>query len=185
MKLHIVSLVAVLSCGCDAPSGVTGASSTTASTSRDCAGLSAHWREVWTGERRPGLERRAQHASDLAATSWTRACTAVASAPLSAVDIESVRGIKSFAALKAMDAAGNKGALAALLKIMQGAAVKTEVAFAAVPASGIVECEDAIVDAEFCGDDVDRASVKAAAKEKNDGACAALEVLLVKKCAQQ
>ncbi len=183
--LHIGSLLAVLSCGCDAPSQ--GASSTTASAAtaaRDCAGLADHWRVVWASEGRPGMERRAHRAADLAVTAWTRGCIEVKAAPPSAADIEIMRGIKGFAALKAMDAGASKGALAVLLKAMQGAALKTELAFAAAPSSGVVECEDALVDAELCGDEVDKASVKAAAKEKNDGACAALEVLLAKKCAQ-
>ena len=117
-------------------------------------------------------------------TAWTRGCSEVAAVPPSAVDIETLQGIKRFADLKAMDAAASKGTLAVLLKAVQGAALKTELAFAAAPSSGVVECEDALVDAEFCGDPVDKASVKAAAKEKNDGACAALEVLLAKKCLQ-
>lgn len=183
--LHIVSLLAVFSCGCDAPSQ--GASSTTASTamaSQDCGGLAAHWRDVWASEGRPGMERRAHRAADFTVTAWTRGCAESAAAPPSAADIKILLGIQRFAALKAMDAGASKGALAMLLRTVQGAALKTELAFAAAPSSGVVECEDALVDAEFCGDDVDKASVKAAAKEKNDGACAALEVLLAKKCAQ-
>jgi hypothetical protein len=185
----IVLFLAVLSCGCDAPAPAqgAGASSSTAGAAaapRDCAGLAAHWREVWVSEGRPGLERRARRAAELTVAAWTRGCAEVAAAPPSAVDIESMRGIKSFAALKAMDTTASKGALAALLETAQGSALKTERAFAAAPSSGVVECEDALVDAEFCGDDVDRASVKAAAKGNDDGACAALQALLAKKCAQ-
>lgn len=55
----------------------------------------------------------------------------------------------------------------------------------AIAASGVDECEEAIASAAFCGDDVDKASVKSAASGKNDGACAALSALLAKKCAQQ
>jgi hypothetical protein len=184
--MAIVPLLAVLSCGCDTPPQGAGASSTTAGAAaapQGCAGLAAHWRKVWEGEGRPGLERRAQRAAERAVAAWSRGCAEVAAAPPSPADIERMQGIKSFAALKAMDAGASKGALAVLLKVMQDAAVKTELAFAAAPSSGVVECEDALADAAFCGDDVDRASVKAAAKEKNDGACAALEVLLAKKCA--
>jgi hypothetical protein len=185
--LHIVSLLAVLSCGCDASPQGAGASSTTAgaaAASSSCAGLAAHWRDVWTAEGRPGLERRTHRATELAVTAWTRACAEVAAVPPSAADIETMRGIKRFADLKAMDAAASKGTLAVLLKAVQSAALETDLAFTAAPSSGVVECEEALVDAELCGDDVDKASVKAAAKEKNDGACAALEVLLAKKCAQ-
>jgi hypothetical protein len=104
--------------------------------------------------------------------------------PAPAADLEVMQGIKSFAALKAMDTAASKGALAVLLKTAQGSALKTELAFAAAPSSGVVECEDALVGAAFCGDEVDKAAVKSAAKGKDDGVCAALEVLLAKKCAQ-
>lgn len=83
-----------------------------------------------------------------------------------------------------MDAASSKGALAALIKAAQGAVEKTELAFAAPP-SGATDCEDALVAAAFCGDEVDKASVRSAAKSKDEGACAALDVLLAKKCAQQ
>jgi hypothetical protein len=96
-----------------------------------------------------------------------------------------MRGLKSFAALKGADTASSKGSMAALVKVAQSSAMKTEQAFDAAPASGVVECEDAIVDAAFCGDDVDKASVKSAAKGKDEGACTALGVLLAKKCAQQ
>jgi hypothetical protein len=188
--MFLVSLVAALACGCDAPTPTQGvaASSTTAgaaSGTNGCAGLTAHWRDVWAAEGRPGLERRARHAADVAADSWTRACTEVNTAPPSAADIEVMRGIKSFAVLKAADTAPGKGSLAALLKAAQSSAIKTELAFDAAPSSGVVECEDALVDAAFCGDDVDKASVKAAAKGKDDGACTALGALLAKKCAQQ
>jgi hypothetical protein len=121
----------------------------------------------------------------MATASWTRACAEVVAAPPSAADIDVVRGLKSFAALKAADAASSKGALAALIKAAQSAAINTEQALDAAPPSGVVECEDALVDAAFCGDDVDKASVKSAAKGKDDGACTALGVLLAKKCAQQ
>lgn len=186
MKVSIVALLAVLSSGCDAPPRAVGAASTTAGAAaqQDCPGLAAHWRKVWEGEGRPGLERRARRAAEHAVTAWTRGCTEVAATPPSPADIERMQGIKSFAVLKAVDTAASKDALAVLLKTAQDSAVKTELAFDAAPASGVVECEDALADAAFCGDDVDKASVKAAAKEKNDGACAALEVLLAKKCAQ-
>jgi hypothetical protein len=174
----LVPILAVLACGCDsrAPAPGAGASSSTAAAaSRDCAGLGAHWREVWTGEGRPGLERRARRAGELAAAAWARGCAEVAATPPSAADLERMQAIKSFAALEAMDATASKGALAALLRTAQDSALKTKRAFAAAPSSGVVE---------FCGDDVDRASVKSAAKGKDDGACAALQVLLAKKCAR-
>lgn len=188
--ISLVTILAVLSCGCDAPAPASGvaASSTTAgaaSAPSGCASLTAHWRDVWAAEARPGLERRSSRAGEAAAAAWTRACAEVAAAPPSAADVEVMKGIKSFAALKAMDAASSKGALAALLKAAQSSASKTELALGATPASGVIECEDALVDAAFCGDDVDKASVKAAAKGKDDGACTALGVLLAKKCAQQ
>jgi hypothetical protein len=187
--ISLVPLLAVLSCGRDAPAPAQGtvASSTTAGAAvapHDCAGLGAHWREVWATEGRPGLERRARRAAELAVTAWTRGCAEVAAAPPKAADIEVIQRIKSFASLKAMDAAASKGALAVLLKTAQGSALKTELAFGAAPSSGVVECEDALVDAAFCGDEVDKAAVKSAAKGKDDGACAALGVLLAKKCAQ-
>lgn len=188
--MFLVSVLAVLACGCDAPTsaqGVAGSSTTAGGTSAPsgCTGLAAHWREVWAAEGRPGLERRALRAADAAIASWMRACAEATTAPPSAADIEVMRGVKSFAALKAVDTASSKGSLAALVKAAQSAATRTELAFDAAPSSGVVECEDAFVDAAFCGDDVDKASVKAAAKGKDEGACTALGVLLAKKCAQQ
>jgi hypothetical protein len=188
--LPLVAVLAVLACGCDAPASSRGAAASStaagaASAPSGCAGLAAHWRDVWAAAGRPGLERRASHAADRAAAAWSRACAEVAAAPPSAADMDVIRGIKSFAALKAMDAASSKGSLAPLVKAAQSAAITTEQAFDAAPPSGVVECEDALVDAAFCGDDVDRASVKSAAKGKDDGACTALGVLLAKKCAQQ
>lgn len=128
------------------------------------------------------MDRRARRATDLASAAWTRACAEVAASPPSSADLEALRGIKSFTALKAMDAGAKGGAAAALIKAAQGSAEKTRLAFEAAPASGVTECEDAIADASFCGDDVDKASVRSAAKGKDDSACAALQVLLAKKC---
>lgn len=188
LLVSLLAVLAVLAGGCEAPTSGQGVapSSTTAgpaSAQNGCAGLAAHWREVWAAEGRPGLERRTRRAADAAAASWTRACSAAA--PPSAADIEVMRGIKSFAALKGMSTASSQGALATLIEAAQSAATKTELAFDAAPSSGVVECEDALVDAAFCGDDVDRASVKSAAKGKDEGSCTALGVLLAKKCAQQ
>ena len=185
--VSLLALLAVLACGCDAPAPAQGgaASSATASARSGCAGLAAHWREVWAAEGRPGLERRARHAADAASASWTRACAEVATAPPSPADLDAMRGIKSFTALEAADTASNTGSRTALIKAARGAAIKTKLAFDAAPPSGVVECEDALVDAAFCGDDVDKASVRSAAKGKDEGACTALGVLLAKKCAQQ
>lgn len=186
--MSLLPLLAVLSCGCDAPAPAQGAGASSATAfaaaTHDCAGLGAHWREVWAIEGRPGLERRSRRGAELAVDAFTRGCAEVAATPPSAADLEVMQGIKSFAALKAMDPATSKGALAVLLKTAQGSARKTELAFAAAPSSGVDECEDALVDATFCGDEVDKAAVRSAAKGKDDGACAALGVLLAKKCAQ-
>lgn len=184
--LFIVPILAVLASGCDAPSKGAGASGATtgAPAPPTCAGLAEHWRTVWTAEPRPGMEMRARRAAELSVAAWARACAEAGVSSPPPADIEHIRGIRSLADLKAMDAA-SKGALAGPLKAAQGSVLKTEAAFAAAPASGVAECEYALADAAFCGDDVDRAAIKSAATGKDEGACTALGVLLTKKCAQQ
>src|SRR5690349_8780898 len=83
--MSVLPLLGVLSCGCDAPSGPQGAATSStagaAATPQGCASLAAHWREVWAAESKPGMERRARRAADLAVADWSRGCAEVAAAP--------------------------------------------------------------------------------------------------------
>jgi len=120
------------------------------------------------------------------AAAWADACASVAKEPAAdlARALDELRAVKTFAAIEGSPKAGGSAAKQALVKSAQESVARTKSAFA-IPASGVDECEEAIASAAFCGDDVDKASVKSAASGKNDGACAALSVLLTKKCAQQ
>lgn len=182
LLLLLVSLLAADLTACDAqtPARKSTASSETA-VSANCIGLEAHWRRVWAAEERPGFERRGRQGADLAIAVWKRRCAEVTAQSLSALELEQIRAVRSWAALKVIDAT-TKGGVSVLIKTAKDSAEKTEAALRAAPASGVVECEDAIVAAAFCGDAVDRAAVRSAAKGKDDGACAALGVLLSKKC---
>ena len=161
------------------------ASAGAAGPSAGCSGLAEHWRQVWTSETPPGLERRRGHASTRALAMWGDACAAIAKEPSQDLQpaLEELRAVRTFAAIEEAARSGGTPTKRLLVKSVQDAAARTKSAYAVGPA-GIDECEEAIAYAAFCGDDVDKASVKSAAGGKNDGACVALTVLLAKKCGQ-
>ena len=184
----IVLSLAALSCDRDAPSagGGPAGSASAAAVGSACTSLAEHWREVWTAEAPPGLDRRRMFVITRVAAAWADACASVAKepAPDLARALDDLRAVKTFAAIEGSPKSGGSAAKQALVKSAQESVARTKSAFV-IPPSGVDECEEAIAGAAFCGDDVDKASVKSAAKDKNDGACAALSVLLTKKCAQQ
>jgi hypothetical protein len=186
----ILLLLAALSCGCDAPASkghVAGSSSAgAAGTAAGCPGLGEHWREVWTAEAAPGLERRRTYVITRVTAMWANACASVAKEPaedLSPVLTE-LRAVRNFAGIEGLSQSGGTATKQKLVKSAQEAVIRTKSAYA-VAASGVDDCEEAIASAAFCGDDVDKASVKSAASGKDEGACVALSALLAKKCAQQ
>jgi hypothetical protein len=178
----------VVACQRDAPApGEPAAgSSASAGPSSGCSGLAEHWRKVWTTETPPGLERRRSHAITRVVAMWGDACASIAKEPPQALQpaLDDLRAAGSFAAIDEAARASGTPTKRLLAKSVQEAAARTKSAYAVAPA-GVDECEEAIAKAAFCGDDVDKAAVKSAAGGNNDGACAALSVLLEKKCAQQ
>jgi hypothetical protein len=187
----IVLPLAVLACKRDAPApgeppAGSSASPGAAGPSAGCSGLAEHWQKVWTSETPPGLERRRAHAVTRAVAMWGDACASITKEPAQDLQpaLEELRAARSFAAIEEAARAGGTPTKRLLAKSVMDAAARTKSAYAVAPA-GVDECEEAIASAAFCGDDVDKAAVKSAAGGKDDGACAALSVLLAKKCAQQ
>lgn len=181
--------LAILSWGCDTPasSGNSAASSSAASASAPaCPGLSEHWRDVWTAESPPSLDRRRAHVITRVNAMWAGACASLAKEPAQdlAPVLAELKAARTFAGIEGLSPSGGTASKQKLVQCAQDALVRTKSAYA-IAASGVDECEEAIASAAFCGDDVDKASVKSAASGKNDGACAALSALLAKKCAQQ
>lgn len=186
----IVLPLAVLACKGDAPAPGearpgSSASAGASGASAGCSGLAEHWRQVWTSETPAGLERRRGYAATRAVAMWGDSCAAVAKEPPQDLQaaLDELRAARTFAAIEEAARSGGSPAKQQLAKSIQDAAARTKSAYAVGPA-GVDECEEAIASAAFCGDEVDKAAVKSAAGGKNDGACAALSVLLAKKCAQ-
>jgi len=169
----------------DPPAG-SAASAGAAGPSAGCSGLAEHWRQVWTSETPPGLERRRAHAITRVVAMWGDACASIAKEPAQDLQpaLEELRAVRTFAAIEGAAKSGGTPTKRLLAKSLEDAAARTKSAYAVAPA-GVDECEEAIASAAFCGDDVDKAAVKSAAGGKDEGACAALSVLLAKKCAQQ
>jgi hypothetical protein len=176
----------VLACKGDAPGEPPAGSSASAGPSSGCSGLAEHWKKVWTSETPPGLEPRRPHAIPRVVAMWGDACASIAREPPQDLQpaLDELRAASTFAAIEEAARASGTPTKRLLAKSVQEAAARTKSAYAVAP-SGVDECEEAIAKAAFCGDDVDKAAVKSAAGGKNDGACAALSVLLEKKCAQQ
>jgi hypothetical protein len=183
--------LAVLACQRDAPApgerpAGSSASAGAAGPSSGCSGLAEHWRQVWTSETPPGLERRRTHAITRVVAMWGDACAAIAKEPAQDLQpaLDELRAVRTFAAIEEAARSNGTPTKRQLARSIQDAAARTKSAYAVAPA-GVDECEEAIASAAFCGDEVDKAAVKSAAGGKDDGACAALSVLLTKKCAQQ
>lgn len=192
MEIRTVLILsfALLSCSRDAPlpGEAPAASSATASAAEPalgCPGLAAHWREVWMAETPQGMERRRAHVMTRVLESWAAACGAIAKEPAQdlAPALEELRAIRTFAGIEGMARDGGTTTRRLLARSVQDAVARSKSAYA-VASTGVDECDEAIASAAFCGDDVDRAAVKAAAGDNDDGACTALSVLLAKKCAQ-
>ena len=178
--------LAVLACKGDAPGGpAAGSSAGVSAAGPGCPGLADHWRQVWKSEAPPGLERRRSQAASHAVAMWGDACASIAKEPAQDLQpaLADLKAARTFAAIEEAARSGGSPTKQQLAKSLVDAAARTKSADAIAP-SGVDECEEAIASAAFCGDDVDKASVKSAAAGKNDGACAALSVLLAKKCAR-
>ena len=93
-----------------------------------------------------------------------------------------IRAVRTFAGVEDTARSGGTTTKRLLAASARDAVLRTRSAYAAAP-PGVDECEEALANAAFCGDDVDKAAAKSAASGKDDGACAALSVLLAKKCA--
>ncbi len=196
-----VLAVAVLAIGCSdrlhtdpgpAPPATTGpvpaltvsAAATSAAKPMDCTVLAEHWRSVWTTEARAGIERRARKAADYASQQWIRECNK--QAPAAAV-LEDLRKLRTFSAIGAEPQTG--GEIRRLLLVtVQGISLRSQLAYA-LPTSGVDECEDAFVDAAFCGGaaDADKRikTVGGFADKKDGAACAAYVATLASQCPGQ
>jgi hypothetical protein len=185
--LMLMSL-AVLSCQRDAPAPADPpapslAAAGTAALPLGCPGLAEHWREVWAAETPPGLESRRAFAVTRVVAMWGEACGSVAKEPSHDLQpaLEELRAARTFTGIEDMARAGGTTTKRLLAASAQDAVLRTRSAYVIAP-TGVAECEEALVNAAFCGDDVDKAATKAAAKGKDDGACTALSVLVAKKC---
>jgi hypothetical protein len=116
---------------------------------------------------------------------WGDACVSIAKEPSADLQpaLEELRSVRTFAAIEEAARSSGTPTKRLLARSVQDAAARTKSAYAVAPA-GVDECDEAIANAAFCGNDVDKAAVKSAAGSNDDGACAALSVLLAKKCAQ-
>jgi hypothetical protein len=161
------------------------ASAGAAGPSSGCPGLAEHWRQVWTSETPPGLERRRAHAITRVVEVWGDACASIAKEPAQDLQpaLEALRAARTFAAIGELAKSSGTPTKQTLAKSIEDAAARTKSAYAVAPA-GVDDCEEAIANAAFCGDDVDKAAVKSAAGSKDEGACVALSVLVAKKCAR-
>jgi hypothetical protein len=184
MKIRAVLLLSaftILSCRPDAPPPP--ATAGDAGSALDCPGLAEHWRVVWATETPQGKERRRAYVMTRVLAMWGEACSSVAKEPAQdlAPALEELRAARTFAGIEDIARSGGTTTKRLLAASAQSAVTRTRSAYDAAPTGGD-ECEEAISGAAFCGDDVDKAAVKSAAAGKEDGACAALSVLLTKKC---
>ena len=144
--------LAVLACQRDAPAPgerSTGPSASVgaAGPSAGCSGLAEHWRQVWTSETPPGLERRRGHAITRVVAAWGDACAAINKEPAQDLQpaLEELQAVRTFAAIDEAARSSGTPTKRLLAKSIQDAVTRTKSAYAVAPApAGVDECEEAI-----------------------------------------